>query len=151
MKTYTIHSFLHHTLHNGAYKPKKLFEFKSQSQLFYRPELQQLYDSFKKYLTLRPDRCMAVANNRFMNIYQNDITNRAMAGIAPPTKPSNWIQNVHRAAYYGDVASLSYSLYLVPLLLNCPDHSRQTPAHFAVLGKSDKTILFLHENRANFN
>lgn len=67
------------------------------------------------------------------------------------SKPFRWKKSIHEASFLGDESSVKYCLYLLPILLNCPDTVGDTPAHKAALGGRPKIIKLLHSLGANFD
>lgn len=135
----------------GVYYPGTLFDFNSD-------QLKQMRDFQEKH-PVEPqfhhsnDTCHVIFSNSLSSIYSMHIADfqYTFDKSNPPSKPLNWEKNIHVAATKGNVKSIQYNIYLLPLLRDLQDEVGNTPSHLASKNGEDSTIQALKKLNANFN
>lgn len=136
----------------GNYSPGTLFDFNS-SQMKQMREFQETH-IVKPQFQHSNDTCFVIFSNALSRIYNQPINpdEKPLYFDKTPSKPSiNWEKNIHVAATKGNIKSLQYDIYLLPLLRDLQDDVGNTPVHLASKNGEEKAINALKEMNADFN
>lgn len=135
----------------GTYSPGTLFDF-NNLQMKQMREFQENHSSTPHYQH-SSDTCFVIFENPLEKIYNMPINpdEKPLSFEKTPSKPMNWEKNIHIAATKGNVKSLQYDIYLLPLLRDLPDEVGNTPAHLASKNGEVSAINALREMNADLN